>query len=451
MKNISFLLLFLVILSCTDKGKNKSTLQKETDSIPVEPTENELNMDESLVTQIEELAKTPKIAKALDLIKDYDKETIKNQIDLTEIEAPPFKEDKFGKPEHFIKLLKKYGIDSVKIDSVGNVIAHRKGTEGKKVIAIAGHLDTVFPEGTDVTVTKSNDTLYAPGIGDDNRGLTAILTLVRALNETEIHTKNDLLFIADVGEEGLGDLRGMKHLFRNNGPQIDELISVEPGSINRITNGALGSHRYKVTFKGPGGHSWGSFGLANPAHAMGKAISVFVQKADDYTKDGLKTSYNIGEIGGGTSVNSVPYENWMKVDMRSLSQNRLKKIDSLFQRSIKEGLNHQNGIRRKGDSLTVKVEMIGERPSGFTDVEEALVQKAAATSVFVGGKPKLGTSSTDSNVPISTGIPAVTLGGGGKSGKAHSLDEWYYNKDGYKGIQRLLMVLATQAEVVQEN
>src|SRR5699024_1122552 len=145
--------------------------------------------------------------------------------------------------------------------------------------------------------------------------------------------------------------------------------------------------------------------------------------------------YNIGEIGGGTSVNSVPYENWAMIDMRSLSQKRLNEIDSILQYSIKKGLDHQNGLRRKGDELTVEVDMIGERPSGATDVEEALVQKAAATTVFVGGEPKLGTSSTDSNVPISKGIPAVTLGGGGKSGKAHSLDEWYYNKEGYKGIQ----------------
>src|SRR5690625_3878892 len=231
-------------------------------------------------SEMERLSKSPDILKALKLIEQVDDQTVENQIKLTEIEAPPFKEHQFGKPKLFIKLLKKYGADSVWVDAVGNVIALRKGTKRKKVLAVAGHLDTVFPEGTDVKVTRSNDTLYAPGIADDNRGLAAVLTLLRVLNKCDIQTKADLLFIGDVGEEGLGDLRGMKYLFRDNGPQIDAFISVEPGSISRITNGALGSHRYKVTFNGPGGHSWGSFGLANPAHALGQAITAFVKKAD---------------------------------------------------------------------------------------------------------------------------------------------------------------------------
>lgn len=398
--------------------------------------------------EIERMSRSKKIRSALNLIKTVDDETIRNQISLTEIEAPPFMESKFGKTKFFSELLIKYGADSVWTDSIGNVIGLLKGTERKKVLAVAGHLDTVFPEGTDVKVTRSNDTLYAPGISDDNRGLTAVLTLLRTLTESGIQTKDDILFIGDVGEEGLGDLRGMKYLFREGGPQIDAFISIEPGSMARITNGGLGSHRYKITINGPGGHSWGSFGLANPAHALGEVISIFTKKADEYTRSGEKTSYNIGVIGGGTSVNSVPFSAWMEVDMRSLSQERLTGIDTILQRAIRAGLQKQNYIRRSGPELTVNVEMVGNRPSGHTPEDDPLVQRAIAGSLFMGSKPQLQTSSTDSNIPISKGIPAVTLGAGGRSGKSHSLHEWYYNKNGYKGIQRIFILIAVQAGAI---
>lgn len=399
-------------------------------------------------TEMKQLADASNILKALKRIKEYDDQTIENQIKLTEIEAPPFKENKFGKADVFAGLLKEYGADSVWIDSVGNVIALRKGRNREKVLAVAAHLDTVFPEGTDVKVTRSNDTLYAPGIADDNRGLTAVLTILRVLNKGDIQTESDILFIGDVGEEGLGDLRGMKYLFRQGGPRIDDFISIEPGSVSRITNGALGSHRYKVTFKGPGGHSWGGFGLANPAHAMGQAIAAFVKEADEYTKDGLKTSYNVGMIGGGTSVNSVPFAAWMEVDMRSLSSERLNGIDTILQRAIRTGLNEQNRLKRSGPPLTVDIEMVGNRPSGHTNSEMPLVQRAMAASKHLGKTPRLVTSSTDSNIPISKGIPAVTLGAGGKSGKTHSLHEWFLNKEGYKGIQKVFLVVAAQAGAI---
>lgn len=398
-------------------------------------------------SEMQRLAKTGSVNKAMQLIKDYDEETIKNQIALAEIQAPPFLEHKFGKPKFFADLLNRYGADSVWIDSIGNTIGLRKGTERKAVLAVAAHMDIVFPEGTDVTVRKSNDTLYGPGIADDNRGLAAILTILRVMNETNIRTKADILFIGNVGEEGLGDLRGTKYLFRDGAPKIDAFISVEPGSINRITNGGLGSHRYRITFNGPGGHSWGGFGRANPIHALGQAAAFFAKEADKYTRDGLKTSYNIGMIGGGTSVNSVPFSAWMEVDMRSLSQTRLVEIDSILQRSIRAGLEEQNKMRRQGDALTVDIEMVGNRPSGHTDSTVSLVQRSMAATTYMGARPKLGTSSTDSNVPISKGIPAVTLGAGGRSGNHHALNEWYLNKNGYKGIQKVLLVIAAEAEL----
>src|SRR5699024_4667109 len=251
--------------------------------------------------------------------------------ELTEIPAPPFKEHKFGRGERFAELLREYGADSVWTDSIGNVIGLRKGTQRDSVLALAAHLDTVFPEGTDVTVTQKGDTLFAPGISDDGRGLTTVLTVLRAFDAHNIQTQSDILFIGDVGEEGSGDLRGMKYLFRKDGPEISHFISIDGSNDKRIVNGALGSHRYRVTFKGPGGHSWVAFGLANPHHALGQAITNFVEVADNYTNgEGRKTSYTVGRIGGGKEVNSIPFESWMEVDMRSLSQKRLNKIDTLF-------------------------------------------------------------------------------------------------------------------------
>ncbi|MDZ7690652.1 MAG: M20/M25/M40 family metallo-hydrolase [Balneolaceae bacterium] len=189
-------------------------------------------------------------------------------------------------------------------------------------------MDTVFPIETDVTVEQSGDTLFAPGIGDDGRGLTTVLALLRSIDTLNLSFESDILFIGNVGEEGLGDLRGMKYLFREGGPQIDFFISVDGTRIKSITNGALGSHRYEVTFKGPGGHSWGAFGLANPHHALSRAITHFVDKAEEYTQTDPKTSYNIGRIGGGTSVNSIPFESWLEVDMRSLQSSDATRIDT---------------------------------------------------------------------------------------------------------------------------
>lgn len=414
---------------------------------PNDKPDSVISVQKKYKKELQNIIKDPLVKRALDFIEGIDKETVRNQIALTELEAPPFKENKFGKSNLFKEMLLQYGIDSVEIDEVGNVIGVRKGTKGNKTIAIAGHLDTVFPEGTNVHARISNDTIYAPGISDDGRGLTTVLTLARVFNELEIQTENDILFIGDVGEEGPGDLRGMRYLFGKKDPKINEFISIEPGPIAEITNIGIGSNRYKVTFTGPGGHSWGVFGLANPIHAIGQSINVFVNEADKYTKKGGdKTIYNIGRIGGGTSVNSIPYSAWIEVDMRSVSQNRLEKLDSIFKRSIRKGLTFQNDIRHSGSALKVQYEVIGKRPSGATEENTALIQRSAATVELFGVIPTSKPWSTDSNIPMSMGIPAVTISGGGERGGLHSLNEWYYNKDGYKGVQRAFLILLMQAK-----
>lgn len=403
--------------------------------------QSEIQIKADFVHEVGVLTNNQKVKEAFNYLQISDFQTIRDQIYLTEIPAPPFSEDVRGK--EFANYLIKYGADSVWVDEIGNVIGLRKGTERKSVLAISAHLDTVFPEETDVMVEARGDTLIAPGISDDGRGLTSILAVLRALEIAEIETKDDILFIGSVGEEGLGDLRGMKHLF-NDDLNINSFISIDGTGFESITNAGLGSHRYKITFKGPGGHSWGAFGMANPHHAASRAITYFVDSADKYTRSGPKTSYNVGRIGGGTSVNSIPFESWFEVDMRSVSSERLAQIDSLLQQSVRKGLKEQNNLVRSGELMTVEVKMIGNRPSGETSIDNPIVQRALAVTEWMDGKPELKMSSTDSNIPISLGIPALTLGGGGIGKGAHSLQEMYINNEGYKGIQRAFIIVIAQ-------
>ena len=397
---------------------------------------------------VRELMSHPAVRAALDHIEATDDQTMSDLRTLTQVPAPPFMEEERGAV--FLEMMLEAGVDSAWVDEIGNVIGLRRGTGGGEVLAVAGHLDTVFPPETDVTIRQVGDTLFAPGIADDTRGLATILAVIRALNEAEIRTEGDLLFIGNVGEEGIGDLRGMKHLFRDGGPRIDRFISVDGTGATGITHMGLGSHRYRITFQGPGGHSWGAFGLANPAHALGRAIRYFQDGADPYTEHApYRTSYNVGRIGGGTSVNSVPFESWMEIDMRSEGDETLDAIDAILQGAIQRALAEENDLRRRGDALTVDVDMIGDRPSGEIAIDHPFVQQAAAATRAFGLEPGFGRSSTDSNIPISMGIPAITIGGGGQGFGAHSLGEWFRNVDGHIGVQRVMVIILAEVGVAQ--
>ncbi len=395
--------------------------------------------------EIREIASRSEIQKAFELIVEMEPQTEKELIELTEIPAPPFKEEVRAK--RYREMLLEAGLEVVEIDDIGNVVAERAGTEGSETVAIVAHLDTVFPEGTDVTVRREDDQLHAPGIGDDSRGLVLVLTMVRAMNRAGVKTKSNLLIVGSVGEEGLGDLRGVKHLFREGGPKIDKFIAVDGGSTDRVLNHAIGSHRYRLTFKGPGGHSWGAFGLGNPAHALSRAIHYFDEQAGELVISGPRTSYSIGRIGGGTSVNSIPFENWAELDMRSEDPEQLEKIDAIFHNAIERALKEQNELRRRGEPLTMEAEMIGNRPSGKVDPSTPLIQRAMAATRYFGVEPTLSMGSTDANIPISLGIPATTIGRGGIGEGGHSLHEWWSNKDGHLGIQKALLIVVASAGV----
>ncbi|MFL2632124.1 MAG: M20/M25/M40 family metallo-hydrolase [Candidatus Marisimplicoccus sp.] len=404
-----------------------------------------LKVDDTYVKNIKKIANNNKVKKAFKYILDVEDKTNKNLIELTEIEAPPFKEEK--RAMEFSERLKLAGIEKVWIDSIGNVIGFLEGSIGNKNIAIDAHLDTVFPEGTDIQVRIKNDTLFAPGIGDDTRGLAMILTIAETIIKSDIKPVDNILFIGTVGEEGLGDLRGVRYLFKNNEPKIDSWIAIDGGSIGRVNNQALGSYRYEVVFDGPGGHSWGAFGLVNPHHALGAGIKNFVEKADTYTDNGPKTSYNVGIISGGTSINSIPFKSSMQIDIRSIDPNRLNDMEEILFNSMNKALDEQNAIKRSGPDLKLTINKIGNRPSGKVDESVPLIQKTIAATQYMGVEPRLTIGSTDSNIPISLGLPAVTIGRGGVGGGAHSLDEWWLNKDGYKSIQLALLILLSESGI----
>jgi len=372
---------------------------------------------------VERLVNHPKFKAAQNFIdRDHDR-FVREIIQITEIEAPPFKEDKRGKA--YLEMLRQNGLASVEMDPEGNVMGVRKGVGAGPLIAISGHLDTVFPEGTNVKVKRAGTRLSAPGVGDDSRALAVLLAIIRAMDAAKIQTDSDILFVGNVGEEGPGDLRGMRYLFQK-GPYKDKIkmfISLDGSGLgNNITNGALGSKRYKVTFKGPGGHSYGSFGLVNPAFALGNAIAKFSQMQVPFKP---KTTFNVGVIGGGTSVNSIPFESWMEVDIRSESRDELNKAGETFLGLMHEAVDQENKVRSTAQGkIELDMKLIGERPSGETPLSSPLVQTASAVIRAFGMNPTYSISSTDANIPISMGIPGVTLDAGGRGGRNHSLDEW---------------------------
>ena len=344
-------------------------------------------------------------------------------IQLTEIPAPPFKEA--ARAKAFLALLTQTGLSNVETDAEGNVTGLRKGTGGGPLVAIAAHLDTVFPEGTDVKVRRSGNRLAAPGVGDDSRSLAVLLAIVRAMDAAGVKTTSDILFVADVGEEGPGDLRGMRYLFQKGRYKnlIRTFISIDgTGAGDEITNGGVGSKRYRVAFKGPGGHSYGAFGLVSPAFAMGHAIEKLSQIQVPSTP---KTTFNVGVVGGGTSVNSIPFESWMELDLRSESPVELSRLDKTVTSLMAEAAGEENRARSTTQGkIALEMKLIGDRPSGETARSSPLVQTAAAVIRAMGQSPRFNFSSTDANLPMSLGIPAITLDSGGTGGRAHALDEW---------------------------
>lgn len=376
------------------------------------------------------------VKQAVDFLRADDERTLKDQIELTEIPAPPFKE--MVRAQEYQKRLKALGLGDARIDAEGNVIAVRKGNGKGPVLVLSAHLDTVFPEGTDVKVKVKGNRYEAPGIYDDGRGLASLLSVLRALNQTGLKTVGDIVFVGTVGEEELGDLRGVKALFRDN-KAIDGFISLDGLDIGRIVNQATGSRRFRIIYTGPGGHSFSAFGLPSATHALGRAIAKI---SEVRTVEQPKTTFTVGTLKGGTSVNAIAAEAELGLDMRSNSAVELKKLEDQIMALAREAADDENKRWDKKDVIKVEFRLVGDRPAGAGQLDSPMVQAARRAVATVGGEVKAITaSSTDSNLPISLGIPAVTLGSGGVGGGSHGPGEWFSPINAWLGPQSTLLTV----------
>jgi acetylornithine deacetylase/succinyl-diaminopimelate desuccinylase-like protein len=381
------------------------------------------------------LMQDARVRSALDAAKASESQTLDDQIRICEVPAPPFKEA--ARAELLRKTFTQLGLQNVRIDRVGNVLADRPGNAPRPRLVIAAHLDSVFPEGTKVTVTRQGHTLVGPGIGDNCRGLAVLVAIARLMNQANIVTPGTVTFVADVGEEGLGDLRGMKALFGETMKgQIDRFVSIDNADIH-VSIVAVGSHRYRVTFKGPGGHSFAQFGLPNPANALGRAvakIAAFQVPSDP------QTTFNVGRIGGGASVNAIPSEAWMEVDLRSTDSTALAALDQKFREAVDRAVAEENARWRQPGVVTAVKDIVGDRPAASISPNAAIVVTALAVARALGLSPGFSDSSSDANWPMSLQIPAITIGGGGESANSHSLNESFDATDSWKGTQNAILL-----------
>lgn len=396
---------------------------------------------EAAVQRIVSSAPFARAAAALDAGHDA---WVANVVTITEIAAPPFKEK--ARAEAFADMLRERGLTDVEIDKEGNVLGLRKGSSGGPAVVVSAHLDTVFPEGTSVKVRREGDKLHAPGVGDDSAGLATLLSLADAMNSAGIRTTRDVLFVGTVGEEGLGDLRGVRHMFGEGKykGRIGAFFSIDGGSLQSMTTRGTGSKRYRIAFKGPGGHSYGAFGIVNPMAALGETVTQMYRlkvPADP------KTTYSASVVGGGTSVNSIPEEVWLEVDMRSESPDELAKLERQFLGIVDASVAAENKARStKEGKVSAERKKIGDRPAGATPATADIVRFAEAAYRAEGISVRQSASSTDSNLPMSLGIPAITLPRSATGGRAHSPDEWVgVEKAPNVKLKRILLatVLAT--------
>src|SRR5213083_924711 len=394
-----------------------------------------------MLPSIHALVAHDRIRAARTHIERADETTLARQAALSAIPAPTGAETARGCC--VADMFRDAGLDDVTIDDVGNVRASYGAARDADCVVLSAHLDTVFGPELDVSVARRGRRLQGPGIADNARGLAALVSIGEALTHARVHTARPILFAATVGEEGSGDLRGVRHLLDGR-IRPHAFIALDGAGIERIVHRALGARRYRVTYSGPGGHSWAAFGVANPANAVGRAID---QIASLPAHSGPRTAHSVVRLGGGTSLNSIPQTAWFEIDLRSEDPRALQRLDDAVKTTVAAALQEENRQRSLGTSpLTMDVRRVGDRPSGLTPRSHPLVQTAVAATRAVGHEHQLACGSTDANIPIALGVPAVALGAGGRAGDAHLPTEWYENETGALGIVRALLVTAAMAE-----
>jgi tripeptide aminopeptidase len=399
-----------------------------------------------IAASVSNLSQQAAIRQALEFIQKNEAQTIANTKAINAIPAPTFQEGK--RAQDYAERFKALGLEQVHIDEAGNVLGTYKGSGAGPTVMLAAHLDTVYPMSTDLTVTEKDGRLYAPGIADNARSLAAILTIAEAIKAAKIQTDGDIIFCGNVGEEGLGDLKGVKHIFAQH-KEIKAFVGLEPAlggeQGDPITYLATGSRRYKVSFKGPGGHSYEAFGLPSAIHALGRAIA----HIDDLrVPSDPKVTFNVGVIEGGQSVNTIAGAASMLVDMRSEDKAALQSVEKQILAAVQQGVEETN---KRWNSNAIKAEpsLIGDRPAGKMSVDSPIVQVALAASSALGQKPALDSAhSTDANLPMSLGIPAITMSGGGSSSGIHSAkNEWWAPVNAHLGPQNVMLTVLGLAGV----
>jgi tripeptide aminopeptidase len=391
---------------------------------------------------IEKIADDPACVRALAWIDNNAAWLTDQQIHLTEIPAPEFKEA--PRAEYLKELFEAAGL-KVQLDKIGNVVAERPGSDTNSIILLAAHLDTVFPAGTDVKVKRHGNRLTAPGVADNGAGLAALAGLARALSESRISTTKTIVLAGDVGEEGEGNLRGIRALVESYGSRLAAVIAVDGASTEHITTQGIASHRFEIAITGPGGHSWSDFGAPNPITALSRGIVKFsaVPVPDD-----PRSSYNFGMIEGGTSVNSIPSRAAVKVDLRSEDEAEVNKMERALRDAMQSGAREEMAAAHdESETLRVIVRSLGSRPAGKLPDNAALLETLRNVDRFLGNRSRLERSSTDANIPLSLKIPAVSLGGGGKGGGSHTTAEWYDASGREMGLKRLFLATVALAGV----
>ena len=369
------------------------------------------------------------------------------QARLTEIPAPPFQE---GQRAAAVKALLSASGLNVQIDAAGNVIGELPGLHEKEVVVLSAHLDTVFPAGTDVKVRRDGNRMLAPGISDNGTGLAALAAIARAIHDAQIKPQRTIFFVANVGEEGEGNLRGMRALVDSYHDRLKAVIVLDGAGTDHVTTIALASRRLEVVINGPGGHSWSDFGMPNPINALVRGSVRFINTKVPASP---RTTFNLGQIDGGTSVNSIPYEAHLKVDVRSESDDELARLESALRECIAAGVRDEmeSSRDRSRGKLEWKVEVIGSRPGGELAADSPLLAALRAADVIVANESRIERSSTDANVPLALGIDAISIGAGGNGGGAHSLQEWYDPAGRELGLRRALLTLLGIADVAPEK
>jgi acetylornithine deacetylase/succinyl-diaminopimelate desuccinylase-like protein len=411
------------------------------------PARSAIPFSSNRAAQFAQVSQNPQVRAALDWFKPHVAWINDEQARLTEIPAPPFGEAQ--RADAVKVLLAAVGLE-VHLDKVGNVIGELRGTNDREIVLIAAHLDTVFPAGTDVKVRREKDRMYAPGISDNGTGLISLVAIARAMHEARIKPQRTILFVADVGEEGEGNLRGMRTLVETYREKLKAVIVLDGSGTDHVTTKALASRRMEAVITGPGGHSWSDFGIPNPISALVRSSVRFLNTRVPATP---RTTFNLGQIEGGTSVNSIPHEARLKVDVRSESEDELLRLENALRECMAAGVRDEmeNARDRSKGKLEWKVETLGSRPGGELPSDSPLLAALRAADDFTGNSSRIERASTDANIPLSLGIEAIALGAGGNGGGAHSLQEWYEPKGREVGLQRALLTVLGTSGIATEK